>query len=182
MSIKQTLRHHFRTQRHLGEAATRAIQEAVVDLVNGSSGGNRHVGIYWPLPGEADLRPLRDGPHPPLALPVADGCGRLIYRSWGEDPLHPDSCGIPAPAAGDALEPDQLALLLVPALAVDGAGIRLGYGGGYYDRLRADPAWAAVPAWVVLPSTCLAAESLPRESWDVPFTGWITEQGAGRPA
>ncbi|MEC7393175.1 MAG: 5-formyltetrahydrofolate cyclo-ligase, partial [Cyanobacteriota bacterium] len=55
-------------------------------------------------------------------------------------------------------------------------------GGGYYDRLRADPAWAAVPAWVVLPSTCLAAEALPRESWDVPFTGWITEQGAGRPA
>jgi len=34
----------------------------------------------------------------------------------------------------------------------------------------------------VLPSTCLAGEALPREPWDVPFTGWITEQGAGRPA
>ena len=149
MSNKPTLRRHFKTQRHLGKAATRSIQDAVAALIDQSDCGNRHVGIYWPLPGEADLRPLRDGPHSPLALPVADGNGRLIYRSWGEDPLQPDGCGIPAPAAGDALKPDQLALLLVPALAVDGAGIRLGYGGGYYDRLRADPAWAAVPAWVV---------------------------------
>ena len=29
---------------------------------------------------------------------------------------------------------------------------RLGYGGGYYDRLRAEAGWAAVPAWAVLPS------------------------------
>ena len=137
MSSKPTLRRHFKAQRHLGEAATRSIQEAVAALIAQFNCGGRHVGIYWPLPGEADVRPLRDGPHSPLALPVADGCGRLIYRSWGEDPLHPDGCGIPAPAAGDALGPDQLALLLVPALAVDGAGIRLGYGGGYYDRLRA---------------------------------------------
>tara|TARA_Y100000991_G_scaffold13820_1_gene9443 strand:- start:125 stop:673 length:549 start_codon:yes stop_codon:yes gene_type:complete len=182
MSSKQTLRRHFRAQRDLKEAATQSIQNAVVELIGRSNCGKRQVGIYWPLRGEADLRPLRDGPHPPLALPVADGSGGLIYRSWSEDPLQPDGCGIPAPTKGDALKPDQLALLLVPALAVDGAGIRLGYGGGYYDRLRADPAWAAVPAWVVLPSACIATEPLPRESWDVPFTGWITEQGAGRPA
>ena len=182
MSAKQMLRHHFREQRQLGEVATRAIQEAVVNLVGRSICGNGYVGIYWPLPGEADLRPLRDVLHPPLALPVADGEGGLIYRSWTKEPLQPDGCGIPAPAEGEALRPDQLALLLVPALAMDLLGIRLGYGGGYYDRLRADPAWAAIPAWVVLPFTCMATNPLPRDSWDVPFAGWITEQGAGRPA
>jgi 5,10-methenyltetrahydrofolate synthetase len=182
MSAKQMLRHHFREQRQLGEVATRTIQEAVVNLVGRSICGNGYVGIYWPLPGEADLRPLRDVLHSPLALPVADGGGRLTYRSWTQEPLQPDGCGIPAPAEGEALRPDQLALLLVPALAMDLLGIRLGYGGGYYDRLRADPAWAAIPAWVVLPFTCMATNPLPRDSWDVPFAGWITEQGAGRPA
>lgn len=181
MSAKQMLRHHFREQRQLGEVATRAIQEAVVNLVDRSICGNGYVGIYWPLPGEADLRPLRDVLHPPLALPVADGEGGLIYRSWTKEALQPDGCGIPAPAEGEALRPDQLALLLVPALAIDRDGIRLGYGGGYYDRLRADPAWATTPAWVVLPSACMATELLPRDPWDLPFTGWITEQGAGRP-
>ena len=83
MSNKPTLRRHFKTKRHLGKAATRSIQDAVAVLIDQSNCGNRHVGIYWPLPGEADLRPLREGPHPPLALPVADGNGRLIYRSWG---------------------------------------------------------------------------------------------------
>ena len=60
MSAKQMLRHHFREQRQLGEVATRTIQEAVVNLVGRSICGNGYVGIYWPLPGEADLRPLRD--------------------------------------------------------------------------------------------------------------------------
>ena len=82
MSSKPTLRRHFKAQRHLEEAATRSIQNAVAALIDQSNCGSRHVGIYWPLPGEVDVRQLRDGPHPPLALPVADGNGRLIYRSW----------------------------------------------------------------------------------------------------
>lgn len=48
MSAKQMLRHHFREQRQLGEVATRAIQEAVVNLVGRSICGNGYVGIYWP--------------------------------------------------------------------------------------------------------------------------------------
>ena len=78
MSAKATLRLHYRGQRHLDETATRSIQDAVRELIGRSNCGNSHLGIYWPLPGEADLRPLRDGPHPPLALPVADGSGGLI--------------------------------------------------------------------------------------------------------
>ena len=92
----------------------------------------------------------------------------------------------PPPASGWELSPHALALLLVPALAFDPhSGIRLGYGGGWYDRLRADPAWRAVPALVVLPAACLKA-NLPQEPWDVPFQGWLDEHGVhswdGRPA
>jgi 5-formyltetrahydrofolate cyclo-ligase len=78
--------------------------------------------------------------------------------------------------AAAPLQAHQLALLLVPALAMDQRGIRLGSGGGWYDRLRADPAWRQVPALAVLPAACLAP-SLPADPWDVPFNGWLDETG-----
>ena len=59
MSNKPTLRRHFKAQRHLEEAATRSIQDAVATLIGRSNCGDGHVGIYWPLPGEVDVRPLR---------------------------------------------------------------------------------------------------------------------------
>jgi 5-formyltetrahydrofolate cyclo-ligase len=103
----------------------------------------------------------------------------MAYRPWSPaDPLAPDGCGIPAPlAAAGNLPPAALAVLLVPALAFDPAtGIRLGSGGGWYDRLRADPAWVAVPALAVLPAHGLHP-GLPREPWDLPFDGWLDGDG-----
>ena len=150
----------------------------------------KRLGLYWPLAGEIDLRSLvalaGEGPAtalaPRLALPAVAGVpgeGRLEYRAWqlGE-PLAPDLCRIPAPG-GPALAPGQLGLLLVPALGFDRQGIRLGSGGGWYDRLRADPQWRAVPALAVLPAACLV-EQLPRDPWDVPFDGWLDEAGVHR--
>jgi 5-formyltetrahydrofolate cyclo-ligase len=152
---------------------------------------DRLLGLWWPLPGEPDLLPLREVLPEQLALPAIvpwNGAGagahagrRLIYRRWREGQgLARDLCGIPAPAqeddAPEGLEPERLGLLLVPALAVDAAGLRLGSGGGWYDRLRADPRWRAVPALAVLPAACVA-DALPRDPWDVPFDGWIDEAG-----
>jgi len=146
--------------------------------------GPSRLGLYWPVGHEPDWRPLLDRwPEAllqRLALPVVrceSGVGRLTYGAWHPaDPLLADSCGIPAPVAAAPLQAQQLALLLVPALAMDQRGIRLGSGGGWYDRLRADPAWRQVPALAVLPAACLAP-SLPADPWDVPFTGWLDETG-----
>jgi 5-formyltetrahydrofolate cyclo-ligase len=164
---------------------------------------DRLLGLWWPLAGEPDLLALRQQLPERLALPAivpwnGPGAGahagrRLLYRRWREeDDLEPDLCGIPAPAATDAgdgnggggdgdsranaLKPEQLGLLLVPALAVDAGGLRLGSGGGWYDRLRADPRWRAIPALAVLPAACVT-DALPRDPWDVPFDGWIDEAG-----
>jgi len=146
--------------------------------------GPSRLGLYWPVGHEPDWRPLLE--HWPealrqrLALPVVrceGGVGRLTYGAWHPaDPLLADGCGIPAPVAAAPLQAHQLALLLVPALAMDQRGIRLGSGGGWYDRLRADPAWRQVPALAVLPAACLAP-SLPADPWDVPFNGWLDETG-----
>ena len=134
---------------------------------------------------------------PALDEPQAGLPERLVYLPWqGERPSGLDACGIPAPLpppgasvagfapevmapdvpAPEVLAPEALGLLLVPALAIDQAGIRLGSGGGWYDRLRADPAWRAVPALAVLPAACVCAQ-LPRDKWDVPFAGWLDERG-----
>ena len=142
------------------------------------------LGLYWPVGHEPDWRPLLErwpeALRQRLALPVVrceGGVGRLTYGAWHPaDPLRADGCGIPAPVAAAPLEAHELALLLVPALAIDQRGIRLGSGGGWYDRLRADPAWRQLPALAVLPAACLAP-SLPADPWDVPFTGWLDETG-----
>lgn len=143
-----------------------------------------HVGLWWPLRGEPDLLPLAEDLAGRVALPVILPSRRLVYRSWQPgDRLEADGCGIPAPPGGPGgapdLDPGSIALLLVPALAVDHHGVRLGSGGGWYDRLRSDPRWSAVPALAVLPAACVVPV-LPRDRWDVPFHGWLDETGCHR--
>ena len=83
-----------------------------------------------------------------LALPVVAARGQpLVMRAWAwGEPLNAGVWGIrePKPEAPE-VEPD---ILLVPLLAFDRAGYRLGYGGGYYDRtigrLRANKPVTAV--------------------------------------
>ena len=195
---KAELRRRFRQLRRASLADSQPLILAVArrDLPALLPAGQR-LGIYWPLAGEVDLRPLA-ADQVPLALPaVRAEPPRLLYLPWQPgEPLAPDHCGIPAPLAsgrradprlapgqpkavppGLELPPAALALLLVPALALDPhSGIRLGSGGGWYDRLRADPSWRAVPALAVLPAACVLAD-LPRDPWDVPFAGWLDETG-----
>ena len=182
-SEKRQLRQYYRRRRlEALPACEGPLQQQLLALVQqwqaaerlGPTGG--HLGLYWPLAGEADLRPvLTAQPDLQLALPAVDG-GHLHYRAWGpEQTLLPDACGIPAPT-GEALAASALTLLLIPALAIDHRGIRLGYGGGWYDRLRSQPAWRRPTALAVLPSIC-CTEVLPADAWDIPLDGWLSEQG-----
>ncbi len=95
------------------------------------------VAGYHPIRDEADPRALMsvlsEQGHS-LALPVvAMARSALIFRSWKTgDPLVPNAWGIAEPlVTAPEIVP---AIVLVPLLAFDGRGHRLGYGGGYYDR------------------------------------------------
>ncbi|AFY30354.1 5-formyltetrahydrofolate cyclo-ligase [Cyanobium gracile] len=177
-SEKSQLRRRFRRTRRLSlPEATAGIVAVARRELPGRVPPGRHLGLYWPLTQEPDLRILAEQAPWPMALPAVRPGAGLIYLPWSPgDPLGPDACGIAAPLEGTPLEPETLALLLVPALAVSPAGLRLGSGGGWYDRLRADPRWRAVPALAVLPAACVAA-TLPLDPWDIPFSGWLDEEG-----
>ena len=74
-----------------------------------------------------------------LAVPVVPADGGLLthYELTAETPLYPNRWGIPEPAAAAQVPATAFDAVLVPLLAVDRAGHRVGYGAGYYDRFLA---------------------------------------------
>jgi 5-formyltetrahydrofolate cyclo-ligase len=115
-------------------AALQLIQWAK-DLNEMAAGGV--IAGYYPKGSEIDIRPLLDalrGLGSSIALPVMTGPERpMIFRLWTSDQdLQAGPFGIREP--GPEAPTVRPSLVLTPMLAFDRQGMRLGYGGGYYDR------------------------------------------------
>ena len=93
------------------------------------------------------------------------------------DELVPAMLGIPSPI-GDAsvVAPSELDFIVVPALAYDAAGFRLGYGGGYYDRYL--PQTRAFRVGIAREN--LLRDDIPREPHDIAVNCLVTEKQAAR--
>jgi 5-formyltetrahydrofolate cyclo-ligase len=99
------------------------------------------IGAYWPIKGEFDPLPALyrwseggpEGSPRRIGLPVADkATGELRFHVWFPGcPMELDAYDIPKPKDTDEFKP---ALLLVPCVGYGPEGVRLGYGGGFYDR------------------------------------------------
>ena len=133
-----------------------------------------HIGIYWPIKNEVDIRSLNDKYS--LALPRCDKNKELFFCEWKGTQLTKDYEGIPSPSLALKLSYEEISMIFIPCLAVDKNLTRLGYGGGYFDRLRADKRWRAIPCIGVLTSNCVSNHFLIREDWDIPLSGFITEK------
>ena len=115
-------------------AAVRALPEARAARV---------VHVFWPLADEVDVRGLALGWRAEgkvVALPAVAGARRLTHREFGGASAlvaGPWGTREPAPDA-PAVEPAEVDLVVVPALALGRDGTRLGYGGGFYDAFLAE--------------------------------------------
>jgi 5-formyltetrahydrofolate cyclo-ligase len=139
------------------------------------------VSAFWPMPGELDLRPLLEALHARgcvCALPVVVGRDvPLEFRRWEPGTaLVTSRFGIAEPAADRPVVRPQHAL--VPLLAFDDEGYRLGYGGGFYDRtlamLRADGSGQLLAIGVGLEAQRRPA--LPREPFDERLDRLVTDE------
>ena len=153
------------------------IKSALNILLNKYHVKGKYLGIYWPLKGEVDIRFIKEINNLKVALPSSCKKKGISYHQWSNNQLEIDSNSIPAPSGENAIKPDDISILFVPAIAIDQEGYRLGYGGGYFDRLRQNDLWLSIPSFVVISNNCISKTTLPRDKWDVPFNGWISEKG-----
>lgn len=112
-----------------------------------------------------------------VALPVTQPDGQMRFARF-DGALVPGRFGIPEPPrSARTLLPQPGDLMLVPALAYDRAGRRLGRGGGYYDRFLARVDCCTVG----LIRAAFLLDALPAKWNDVPVSAVITEDGVLRP-
>ena len=137
----------------------------------------KYIGIYWPLKGEVDIRFIKENNNQKIALPSSSKSKGIRYHHWSNNQLELDSNKIPAPIKENVVKPNDISILFMPAIAIDQDGYRLGYGGGYFDRLRQKNLWISIPSFVVISNNCISKKPLPRDKWDLPFRGWISEKG-----
>ncbi len=101
----------------------------------------------------------------------------MIFRAWTPTtPMSSDRYGIPIPAVGEELAPS---IVLLPLVAFDGAGYRLGYGGGYFDRTLA--VQVPRPLTIGVGFELARVPSIRPQAHDVPLDVIVTEAGITLP-
>lgn len=147
------------------------------------------IGGYWAVGGELPLHSVQAKLPATLrwCLPTLHDDGRLRFCEWSTgQALTTNRYGIPEPGQGPLLDATALAVVLVPLLAFDARGHRLGQGGGWYDRsfaslrapMQADDAATSPPGerpvLIGIGYDWQQVESLDAADWDVPLDAVAT--------
>ena len=137
------------------------------------------IGAYWPIKGEFDPLPAlyrwsEADDTRRIGLPVVDReAGSLRFHDWYPGcPTELDAFDIPKPKGTEVFEPE---LLLLPCVGYGPAGVRLGYGGGFYDRTV-----MALQPQPVTVGLCYSNAFLPmlrQQAQDLPLDALITDDG-----
>ena len=153
------------------------------------------IGSYVGVRGEVDpAELLESSDEQQIAFPVTTPGKPLRFVIPGGE-LVDGPFGIRQPSHGLEVNPLDLNVVLVPLVAVDYQGNRVGHGGGYYDRTFSEVSWRHRPApdraqdgnWAPLPlliGLChefQVVSAIEARPWDVPVHMVVTEVGLIRP-
>jgi 5-formyltetrahydrofolate cyclo-ligase len=163
--------------RTLSDAARFLLEQRLAHHLTSLCADAAVVGGYAPLGSEIS---------PQAATEEARAVGRIVaypafddpakpFKFRAGDPLEPGPFGIMQPKRrAPVVEPD---LILVPLIAIDGRGTRLGRGKGHYDRalgrLKKTRARLIGIGW----TSQMLADTIPADDWDVPLDGFASPDG-----
>jgi 5-formyltetrahydrofolate cyclo-ligase len=133
---------------------------------------------YQPHRQEPDLSRLLAQPDYQWGLPRCLPQRQLAWHLWRPgEPLVHNSYGLAEPlVTANSIDPAVAAALLIPMVGFDAQGYRLGYGGGYFDRLLASPEWQQVLTIGIAFDLALVPK-ISIDPWDLPLHRIFTESG-----
>ena len=144
---------------------------------------SRKIGIYLPNDGEIDVTlVISSARAKQFYLPILPPRGqrRLWFGLYEPDSkLIPDRFGIPEPVTTRRIRAEALDLVLVPLVAFDYSGGRIGMGGGFYDATLSFVRGRGRTHSVNIIGAAYQFQNvdyIPRDYWDIPLTGVITNQ------
>jgi 5-formyltetrahydrofolate cyclo-ligase len=186
MSTKTLIRQRLRAERKaLNKQAQQLASKQLAQhlLCLPSIKQAKHIAAYWPNDGE--ISPLaalkifqRQGKY--LYLPTVLPNGQLIFKHFHiANSLLKNSYGIPEPVSKGSRPAYDLDIVLMPLVAFDKQGNRLGMGGGYYDKTFAfikQDLWRKKPLLVGLAHHFQQVDVLKQDNWDIPLTTIVTNQ------
>jgi 5-formyltetrahydrofolate cyclo-ligase len=158
------------------ERAAAAIHRRVIAAVDAAGGEGLVVMAFWSFGSEVPTGPILEAlarRGDTTVLPAIAG-GELEPRAYvAGEPLRGTSFGAMEPAAGAVLAPEDLDVVLVPGVAFDRRGMRVGYGGGFYDRLL--PRTRRNAARIGICFAAQLVDSVPAGPADVAVDAIVTE-------
>lgn len=180
---KDEIRERIRTHRRSLTAAERlqatdTLTQTLIALV--TARGARTVSCYLPVHSEPDTTPFLEWARENGIRVLLPSCREDLLLDWIEPAgteVVPGRLGLPEPV-GEVFSPTEVEnadLMLIPAAAVDTAGNRVGWGGGYFDRLLGSMQEKPPVFAIVYDSEIL--QEAPAELHDIAVTGAITQSG-----
>ena len=163
--------------RTLSDADRALLEQRLAEHLTSLFAGVAVVGGYCPLGSEISPLPATEEARAVGAI-VAYPCfsnPAKPFRFLAGDPLEPGPFGIMQPARRHpVVQPD---LVLVPLIAIDGRGTRVGRGKGHYDRalvsLKKNGARLIGVGWPIQ----RISEAIPADEWDIPLDAFVSPEG-----